>query len=488
MNRELALYFGHDFLIAGIQPYEDNFKVIQKRGIRKFPLYFYIDPTSNTWDYGDRYRVNFQKGDQNAVGNFYQLIQENRSTFTVRGYEKDFIDLLDKILDDLKDRYVDLFSDLASSDIDLKSLSPIPVRVAYSDNVPEPAQPILEDYLANRGFKISPPAPHFGELLTRRLILERGLSEDARKTLVLDAFSNDLNVSLIKINGPEKIHRESLGIYRGYGADPRVSVIAKYVVDEVNANLHILNSDEAKADEYARHIEAAREWRDQLDTTRKPFLQVKTGISAAPNSSWKVNIPKQSVKDLSLLHIRQITRYIDGQVKDAGLEAADLDAIVVIGDMLNHATVQLELQQAFGADKIIRKSEQQLSEILKTMLSDAPVITPTEAAPAVAPAPVSPTENMHVLLSSQLSRGDKVEFGWSPPGKPVRKVQAMYNGNLSYTIVLAENSSIIEGDTFKCEGFFLGRPVLLKQVFRTLNDQAKGDYSTNSPLMVLRKV
>ena len=60
--------------------------------------------------------------------------------------------------------------------------------------------------------------------------------------------------------------------------------------------LHILNSDEAKEDEYDLHLEEAREWREQLDKTRKPFLQVTTGISAAPNSSWKVNIPKQAVQ------------------------------------------------------------------------------------------------------------------------------------------------------------------------------------------------
>ena len=116
------------------------------------------------------------------------------------------------------------------------------------------------------------------------------------------------------------------------------------------------------------------------------------------------------------------------------------------------------------------------------------VVTAAEAPEAAPRAVPSTEETLHVILSNQLERGDKVEFGWSPPSKPARKVQAMYNGNLSYTIVLAENSSIIEGDTFKCEGFFLGRAALLRSVFRTLNDQAKGDYSTNSPLVVLRRI
>ena len=490
MNRELALYFGHDFVMGAVQPYEDHFKVLTKRDEQIFPLYFYIDPTSNSWDYGDRYRVDYERNDPNAIGNFYQLIQENRSTFTVRGgYEKDYIDLLDKILNDLKDSYVEFYSGLQDSEVDLRSISPVPVRIGWSDNVPEGARPLLEEYLNNRGFKTGETMPVFGELLVRRLLLERKVNPDVRKVLVLDAFSSDLNASLVKIQGSGKVHRESLGIYRGYGADPRVRVIAKFVVNEVNSGLHVLHTDELKEAEYARHLEPARKWRDQLDATRRPFISVKTTIRQAPNSSFRVNIEKKEVKELSRLHLLQLIRYLEGQIRDSGMDTQDLDAVVVIGDMLNHAGVQQELRQSFGEDKIIRKSEKQLSELLKTMLSDSPVAPGSEAAQSPTGPPQPPAgENQTLLLSSQLQRGEKIEFSWAPAGKAVRRVQAMYQGNLTFQIVKAENSSVIDGDTFRCEGFFLGRPAVLRSVFRTLKDQALGDYSTRNPLIGLRKV
>ncbi len=66
------------------------------------------------------------------------------------------------------------------------------------------------------------------------------------------------------------------------------------------------------------------------------------------------------------------------------------------------------------------------------------------------------------IASTDLSAGDKLEFGWSPD----RYIQVLYLGDNLYEVIEAQVSKLMIGDKFRCVTFILDYPLYLPYVER----------------------
>ncbi|MDX2246884.1 MAG: hypothetical protein SF052_08930 [Bacteroidia bacterium] len=473
MNKTLVLYFDDTCVIGAVEPFDGKFTRLEKNGKDRFSLFFYLD--GGRVNYGQAYQADADRGDVKAIGNFYTKVAEG-GNFDFSGYSRAYVELLDSIVEDIRESYFKVFSGISNAEQELNISDAIPLKTAFSPNIPAAAQTAILAYLEQKEFERDSIAltPSFSNLILLHKLNRRELKIPGVYAVV-EGLNEDLNVCLIQVQQNHATQTLVHQTYPGFGTDPRVGVISRFVVDKADESLHVLYNQADREAEYKFKFRQAIEWNDQLLKSRRPFIYVKLTLSPAPNSELTVSVIQKEIEGLTMIRSQQVARYAEHTITPH-LPMADLTGIVIFGDSLKNSQV-LEGFYRFGKEKLIVHGDDQLFDVLKGLLVNSAEDLPDSSA-SITETPKTPSAPKTISLQNiravDLKTGDRVEFTWEPG----RMVVAEHQGSGRFRIVYHENSSVVTGDTFVADMFSVGQKGFLKNVVRPSSGQVLGNYNS----------
>ncbi|GAB4423599.1 MAG: hypothetical protein OHK0039_40280 [Bacteroidia bacterium] len=453
MNKQLALFFDDHALYAAIEPFEGKFKLLGLGQPPKYALFFLVGDLGI--QYGQGFERDVRNGSPGAYGDLYTLLQRQGS-IEVNGYERDYIDLLEPILNDLTDQYDLQIGELSDSIVD--KTAPIPVTLAFADAVPADVRPRLTAYLRRFRLAADPEAGRcLPAYLIRHLLLKRRIPAEQGIYGVVEALGDTLHLSIVEANGTGNISRKAHQSYPGMGADPRLGALAKYVVDELNRTRHLLDNDTLLQAEYSYQLPYAVQWNEDLAKTRRPHIDIRTYLSAYPDSPGTVTIQKTDIDNLTRTRSRQVSRYFES-LTAGQYDMEKFDRLIVLGDSMNNEFV-LEGFNSLGRDRILVLDSSCVEYVLMGMHTSGQQVR----------------VEVPVRIPGDLQPGDTVEFTWDPS----RLVRAIYNGGQRFTIIAHQNSKIVTGDSFLLDGELkLGARAIMRNIIRPPMPHPIGDYKS----------
>lgn len=367
MNNTLAIYIEQDYLIAGIEPLKGKFKLLTKRGIDKFPFYFFVDKINHKIDYSFEYKNDFEAGNQDMVGGFLNQIVDKTKTYKWYDYDNDLINLLLGIIDDVKNAYYYLISEIAGSD-KVDENQPIPVNIAFSDNIKNESKVVLTQFINKHNFIIQKDKLSFAELLVNQFLVKNRIEPKQKKYAVLETLGDNLNMSVVTVYTGYDRERALFKSFEDFGVDPRVQVIAKKIVDDINRYEGLLSNGESIKKEYKRHFPLATKLIDRIESKKRPYINVDTTFLADVNRKLTTTLSVEEVEQLTSFHVRQFSRFfIDHFLAANNLSVESVDKILLIGNTLSNELVKSEFQR-FGHNKCVFLGNDEISWILMSLL------------------------------------------------------------------------------------------------------------------------
>lgn len=450
MNRTLALYFADDYLIAGVEPLINKFYPITKRGLNEFPFYFFIDTINHKIDYSFLYKNEADNQKTNYIGDFLTRIKDKSQTYRWYDYENELVNLLLIILNDIKDSYFSILRSIGSAnDIDEKEI--IPTVLAFSDDIDAKTQKILCDFLGKHSFEIKEKDKTFAELVVNQFIIKKNYPTDNKKFAVIEALGYNLNMSVVGVYNKFDRERSQFKSFNDFGQDPRIQVITKKIVDDINKQEGILKNEQAKRKEYIRHTKKAEEIIEKIETSSIPYIEIETNFLNAGNRKLRTIISVDEIEQLTSFHVQQISRFFENHFVNANnYQIEDFEKLFLVGNTLNNELVRREFNR-FGQDKIIYIPNNELSTILIAMLFPERKVTTKSNAGIATDSNIYQTVDF--LTVSKLAVGQKVKLSNnnSDPAKGSvgASVQELkYTGNNKF-LVVKSTRSLTPGDIAK---------------------------------------
>ena len=369
MNKTLAIFIDEDYLIAATEPYLGKFVRISKRGNDKFPFYFFIDNINNKIDYSFRYKTDFENGSPNVIGNFLSLIVDKTAMYKWYDYENEVINLIHHILDDVKDTYLNIMNSL-SSEQKVTATDTIPLKLAFSDNISKESREALEIFFQSQNFNLLRQPFSFPELLVNFYIEKNKLPYNNLRFVVIDALGYNLNMSVVSVFNEFDRERTVFKSFPEYGIDPRIQVIAKKIVDDVNRQENLLNNSADKKKEYIRHQQLASTLVNDVETKKSPYIQVETNFLVDSNKKLFTTLALDEIERLTSFHVRQIARFFEQQfLQENGFQTQQFQHFFFFGNTMNNELVKREFSR-FGTQKITYFNTEQTELILLALLQE----------------------------------------------------------------------------------------------------------------------
>ncbi|MBR6176775.1 MAG: hypothetical protein IKQ70_02685 [Bacteroidales bacterium] len=369
MNKTLAVFVNDDYLTAAIQPLKDKFSLLFTNDEKKFPFYFYINPSDSSIDYGFDYKINFRDNKSLFAGDLMQALDKGGQKISVGGFDEDYIALFNPIIRDIRElfaREISKYEEFQFSDATV-----IDTAIVFSENITPKAQTAFLNYWKSKCFNFV-KVEKFDTLLLQYYKAKHRLYCQNRKFAVLEALGMDLNMSVINVDGAN-VSRLAFKKFEGYGIDPRIKVIAKKIVDDVNRQENIIDRDDIAAinREYIRHYDKAVKIVELLATWTKPVISLQTSFAANQGNKIKVSLSLDEINKLSYLYSRQFSAFFsDNFLAKEKIKTIDLDKIFLVGNSLNNSTVLKEFA-TYGETKI-EKFTDDISYVLSELFKEEP--------------------------------------------------------------------------------------------------------------------
>lgn len=456
MNNKLAIFVNDDYLTAAIEPLKEKFTVIGDREEKKFYFYFYINPNTNEIDYGKYYKTKFRDNQNLYAGDIMQALEIGNKKYNVGGYTEDYISLFQPIIKNLKNFY---YAELKKYSIEnINENQTIETEIVFSENISQKSRQAFKNYWQNNGFRFQ-ETETLDILLTKYNIAQKGSYINGKKYAILETLGNDLNMSIVETT-ENNAKRLNFKKFDGYGIDPRVSVIAKKIVDDVNRQEGLLTMPDDIKKEYVRHYDKAVKIIEYLSKNQKNFIRLDTTFAVDPTRKIVINLSVDEINKLSYLYSRQFSAFFtDSFLNQIGLRTIDLEKIILVGNTLENEIITSEFAR-FGNGKTENISDD-VSFVLKQFFKEkitkqeidenATMFLSNQSSTPPPPPPTSTqtpeykevnsldianlTPNKYVLLNT-----------FDPkPGKGAAKQEMKYIGNRTFKIV-ASTRSLMPGD------------------------------------------
>lgn len=355
MNKTLTLFFEEEYLVAVIKPFDGKYIVINQQNDIKYPLYFFVDAVNNKIDFSFTYKADFQDSKPNFFGDFLNQITDKSKKYTWYDYETHITDLLIYIINDIRNQYYDNLRKLAGNET-INESDAIPLNLIFSDNIKTDSKAVVKDYLSKQNFKLTEDTGTVAEFTVLHYINKNNFKIENKNFAVLEALGTNLNMSVINVRN-NKTERKHFKVFPEYGTDPRVHVIAKKIVDDINRQEGLLSSSEDLKKEYKRHQTKAVKIVEALKNFSKPFMTLSTTFAVEPSRKLVTNLALNEIDNLSFLHSRQFASFLtDHFLQAANIKILDLDKIFLIGNTFNNELVKKEFSR-FGADRLVFMSD-----------------------------------------------------------------------------------------------------------------------------------
>lgn len=453
MNKTLAILFFEDYLVCAVEPFNGKFEHLKLNDELNFPFYFFIDNINQRIDYSFAYKVDYQDQKENYIGDLITGITQSGKTYQWYDYQSEYISLFSNIIKDIKNEYLEIMKKYDNS-IQLGEGDQIATNYIFSDNIIPEAKEKIIAYFSKNGLKLNEQFKFDTSIVEYHINkIQRRVID--KKYAVIETIGSHLNMSIVecKNNKYKRIHFQQ---FEDYGTDPRIQVIAKKIVDDVNRQEGLLAQAEDIKKEYLRHQTKAGKIVKALKNIKKPYLRIETTFAVDPNRKIVTNLSLEEIDKLSYLHARQFSSFFtDHFLSKAKLKTLDIEKVFLVGNTLNNELITAEFER-FGNDKLEYYSDEigfVLKEALKEQQDEveeedeeATMFMVSEAVEKDFETKTSKRE-LESLRIQELQIGQKVRLNNfdSTPGKGESVQELEYIGDNKF-IIRHSTRSLLSGD------------------------------------------
>jgi len=310
-------------------------------------LYFFSDPHSNKITFGKDYKSHFNHGEINYYGSFFEKIEKEQETFTLRGIPHPVIDLLKDsgLLNLLRQTY---------QQKTLDSTENIPTLLTFSSSISNNAKQKTVDYLKKQGFQIDSYTIPLAELTTYYALINNQKALKAGNGSVvffLEATNPTLHLIKLSLSDNYFLMDGKPQSHEGMGADPRKLALLRFVVNEANKSIAALFSENEKDEECKRWEMQADEWLKNLDASKgKLPYHIRIWFTKMPHNKKDVLVHNTDL-DSDTGHYTHKLKDIFEAFRTDNV-SGDVSAVCLLGDCFQSDRVKDCFEQMIDKDKL----------------------------------------------------------------------------------------------------------------------------------------
>jgi len=353
----LVLHIDTEFIVGTVCADNGNSYPVTNGNEDLLWLYFFNNPHQNRISFGKENKAHYNNKDINYYGRFFELIENEQETFTIRSIQKKSIELLEysDLLKTLKEKY---------ESVTLENTHQIPTLITFSLSISELAKQKTVEYLKNQGFQIDSYTIPLSELVCYYPFNNKEFIP-ANGNVVLLLAATDPSLHLMKlvfsdnyfmIDGEEKI-------YKGKGIDPRKRALVKFVVNEINKSVGALSTQDEIEDECVRKEQKAEEWLRRIDVQQQNRpLSIHESLSIMPNTIKQVLVRKADIEKDTGHYIQELMDIFDAY-KHENIKG-NVAAIFLLGDCFQNSLVKERFEKMIHNENLFLYANKDIQQIL----------------------------------------------------------------------------------------------------------------------------
>jgi hypothetical protein len=219
------------------QAEEKSYAPLLIKGAAEVPLFFYVN--GNDFLFGNAARDRFLANDPNAFGNFFEIIKDPAAHFAIYGNKKPVKQLLYYGLEQCLSNFINTV--LYKND-SIESYRPgFPLRFLFGPDIEDKEKVLVESLFTEAGYNNVAGLEYNSFLF--RILSDKKIIMAKQPVLLLNGVDGTLYLQLYKtvpgaMTGFSKLP--------GQGADPRVKILARMIVEYIQADKSYLVLDMEK--------------------------------------------------------------------------------------------------------------------------------------------------------------------------------------------------------------------------------------------------
>ena len=198
------------------------------------PLYFYVN--ENDFIFGSAARELFNRHDPNAYGNYFEIIKDPGSHFTIYGNKKPVKQLFYYGIEQYLSHFLNTVLYKAESIESYRQH--FPLRFMFDSDVEDHEQSLIEHLFKEAGY-FNLDRVNYNKALFQ-VLSQKNILPSQKAVLLLNGVDNVLYAKLYR-----EIDNETAGAFKleGQGADPRVRILADMIVEYIIVQNSYLSID-----------------------------------------------------------------------------------------------------------------------------------------------------------------------------------------------------------------------------------------------------
>ena len=320
-------------------------------------LYFHNNPHQDSISYGQDNKVHFNNSELNYYGKFFEKIEKETETFTLRGIEYPVIGLIKEsgLLKTIRKAY---------RQKTLDNTDQIPTLITFSTSIHDNAKQKTVDYLKKSGFQIESYTIPVAELTCYHALNRKGLKvANGSVAILIEATNTTLHLMKMLFSDNYFLKDGKIISHRGKGLDPRKRALVRFVVNEVNKTTGVLSSEDEKEDEIERLESAADDWLKRLDAQpgNRPFMIRSVSFAKALNMKRDVLVRKDDLDSDTGQFAQDLKDIFDAFRSEIH---GDVAAVFLLGDCFQSERVKRGFEQMIGHDRLLFYANKDIRNIL----------------------------------------------------------------------------------------------------------------------------
>ncbi len=321
-------------------------------------LYFFNNPHQNSISLGKDNKSHCNNLEVNYYGKFFEKIEKEIETFTLRGIEHPIIDLIKEsgLLEIIRKAYQQKTLDNAHK---------IPTLITFSASIGDNAKQKTVEYLKKQGFHIDSYTIPLAELTCYHCLNQKVLkSGNGSVAIFLEATNSTLHLMKLSLTDNYYLMDGKPNSWRGKGIDPRKRALSRFVVNEVNKATGVLSTEDEKEDECERLEMYTDEWLKRLDvqTRNMPLRIPSVSFAKAPNMKKDVMVRKVDLDSDTGQYTQDLKDIFEAFRIDN--IRGDVTAVFLLGNCFQSERVKGSFEQMIDKDRLYFYANKDIKDIL----------------------------------------------------------------------------------------------------------------------------
>lgn len=353
--KSLSLYVDKWFITVAINFDGNVIPLSLPNGEDRIWLYFHEDIANSRIEYGKAFENNYRDKQPHYFGDIFNLIEEGDHYFTRYERRREEMREIFKV--------AGIFNHLHQA---VGKEDTVDTYISFSSDIPDVARLRFIEELEEAKFKVIESVARISHLALEEC-KKRNIFTALGTFLVLVATNDNFHFALYENKGNIFL-RKNEGTLIGLGMDVRRRALVETIVENVNKNTKLLNSQEEFDMECVRQDRFATEWLEKIARSKSYMPVAFDGITfaVAPNNPAIVQVFPNTLDSRTSGIVEEMVRKIADFVKENQLQPHEIEGIVFVGNTFTNQTFARAIKNRFIVDdeKIVIYKEIELPKVV----------------------------------------------------------------------------------------------------------------------------